>query len=59
MIEGVRKRASRFVGDSILRKIDRVLNMGDDMVVCFPAAKIEAIRDIEIAGEWQLTLTIN
>ena len=32
-----------FVGDSIVRKTDRMLNKGDDMVVCFPGAKIEAI----------------
>ena len=43
MIEGVRKRARVFVGDSIIRKTDRVLNKGDDVVVCLPGAKIEAI----------------
>ena len=32
-----------FVGDSIVRKTDRVLNKGDDVVVCLPGAKIEAI----------------
>ena len=31
-----------FMGDSIVRKTDRALNKGDDMVVCFPGAKIEA-----------------
>ena len=31
------------MGDSIVRKTDRVLNKGDDMVVCLPGAKIEAI----------------
>ena len=34
VIEGVRKRARVFVGDSIVRKTDRVLNKGDDVVVC-------------------------
>ena len=34
-----------FVGDSILRKTDRVLNKGDDVVVCLPGAKIEAITE--------------
>ena len=43
VIEEVRRRARVFVGDSIVRKTDRVLNRGDDMVVCFPGAKIEAI----------------
>ena len=43
VIEGVRKRARVFVGDSIVRKTDRVLNKGDDVVVCLPGANIEAI----------------
>ena len=34
-----------FVGDSIVRKTDRALNKGDDVVVCFPGAKIEAITE--------------
>ena len=41
MIEGVRKRARVFVGDSIVRKKDK----GDDVVVCLPGAKIEAITE--------------
>ena len=45
VIEGVRKRARVFVGDSIVRKTDRVLNTGDDVVVCLPGAKIEAITE--------------
>ena len=45
VIEGVRKRARVFVGDSIVRKTDIVLNKGDDVVVCFPRAKIEAITE--------------
>ncbi|KAI0216293.1 hypothetical protein LSAT2_031675 [Lamellibrachia satsuma] len=55
MIEGVRKRARVFVGDSIVRKTERVLNKGDDMVVCFPGAKIEAtterVENIEGSGK--------
>ncbi|KAI0209041.1 hypothetical protein LSAT2_006299 [Lamellibrachia satsuma] len=47
VIEGVRKRARVFVGDSIVRKTDRVLNKGDDVVVCLPGAKIEAITERE------------
>ena len=52
VIEGVRKRARVFVGDSIVRKTDRVLNKGDDVVVCLPGAKIEAVteRVIHIVG---------
>ena len=45
VIEGVRKRARVFLGDSIVRKTDRVLNKGDDVVVCLPGAKIEAITE--------------
>ena len=45
VIEGVRKRVRVFVGDSIVRKTDRVLNKGDDVVVCLPGAKIEAITE--------------
>ena len=45
VIEGVRKRARVFVGDSIVRKTDRVLNKGDNVVVCLPGAKIEAITE--------------
>ena len=45
VIEGMRKRARVFVGDSIVRKTNRVLNKGDDVVVCLPGAKIEAITE--------------
>ena len=31
--------------DSIVRKTDRVLNKGDDVVVCLPGAKIEVITE--------------
>ena len=43
VIDGVRKRARVFVGYSIIRKTDR--NKGDDVVVCLPGAKIEAITE--------------
>ena len=33
------------MGDSIIRKTDRVLNKGDDVVVCLPGAKIEVITE--------------
>ena len=45
VLEEVRKRVRVFVGDSIVRKTDRVLNKGDDVVVCLPGAKIEAITE--------------
>ena len=33
------------MGDSIVRKINRVLNKGDDVVVCLPGAKIQVITE--------------
>ena len=45
VIELVRKRARVFVGDSIVRKTDRDLIKGDDVVVCLPGAKTEAITE--------------
>ena len=45
VIEGVRKRARVFVGDSIVRKTDRGDDKGDDMVVCLPGAKIDTITE--------------
>ena len=41
----MRKRARVFGGNSMVRKTDRVLNKGDDLVVCLPGAKIEAITE--------------
>ena len=43
--ERVRRRVRVFVEDSIVRKTDRALSKGDDVVVCFPGAKIEAITE--------------
>ena len=45
VIEGVRKRAVVFMGDSIIGKTDRVVKKGDDVVVCLPGAKTEAITE--------------
>ena len=45
VIEGVRTRVMVFVGDSIVKKTDTALNKGDDVVVCFPRTKIEAITE--------------
>ncbi|KAI0241944.1 hypothetical protein LSAT2_015403 [Lamellibrachia satsuma] len=68
VIEGVRKTLYHcptntlflrvFVGDSIVRKTARVLNKGDDMVVCLPGANIEAIteRVKNIVGSGHLQL---
>ena len=45
VIEGVRRRVRVFVGDLIVRKTDRALNKGDDVVVSFQETKIEAITE--------------
>ena len=45
VMEAVRKRARVFMGDTIVRKTDRVLNKGDDVVVCLPGAKVETIAE--------------
>ena len=34
-----------FMGDSILRKTDKTLNKGEDVVVCLPGARIEHVTD--------------
>ena len=33
------------MGDSIVRKTNRVLNKGDDVVVCLPGAKRDVITE--------------
>ena len=45
VIEGVRRRVRVFVEDSLVRKTDLAFSKGDDMVVCFPGVKIEAITE--------------
>ncbi|KAI0207045.1 hypothetical protein LSAT2_008284 [Lamellibrachia satsuma] len=42
VIEGVRRRARVFVRDSIVRQSAK---QGDDVVICFPGAKIEAMTE--------------
>ena len=36
---------SVFMGDSILRKTDRTLSKGEDVVVCLPGAGIEHVTE--------------
>ena len=37
--------------DSIVRKTDRAQNKGDDVVVCLPGGRIEAVTEnVEIVG---------
>ena len=53
VIEGVGRRARVFVGDSVVRKTDRALNKGDDVVVWFPGAKkMVSQRGLKKACVW-------
>ena len=44
MTEGALRTERVFMGDSILRKTDKTLNKGED-VVCLPGARIEHVTD--------------
>ena len=60
VIEGVRKRASVFVGDSIVRKTNRALNKGDDMVVSFFGRAGMFMNDgLHLSGKGQQYLRMN
>ncbi|KAI0207896.1 Mechanosensory protein 2 [Lamellibrachia satsuma] len=43
--QGKAKKARVFMGDSIIRKVDKIVNRGDDITVCLPGAKIEDIAE--------------
>ena len=43
--EGALRTERVFMGDSILRKTDRTLNKGEDVVVCLPGARIEHVTE--------------
>ena len=45
MIEGIKRNATTYVGDSIARKTDARLNKGEDVVVCLPGARIEHVTE--------------
>ena len=47
MIEGFKRNYAIYVGDSIVRKTDSRLNNGEDIVVCFPGARIEHVTERE------------
>ena len=40
------------MGDSILRKTNKTLCKGEDVVVCFPGARIEHVTGREHIGAW-------
>ena len=51
VIEGIKRNATTYVGDSIVRKTDSRLNKGEDVVVCLPGARIEHVTErVEIMG---------
>ncbi|KAK2165730.1 hypothetical protein NP493_1353g00005 [Ridgeia piscesae] len=45
LIEGTLRTQRVFMGDSILRKTDRTLSKGEDVVVCLPGARIEHVTE--------------
>ena len=45
VIEGALRTERVFMGDSILRKTDRTLSKGEDIVVCLPGARIEHVTE--------------
>ena len=45
VIKGALRTERVFMGDSILRKTDRTLSKGEDVVVCLPGARIEHVTE--------------
>ena len=43
VIDGCERTSTIYVGDSIVRKTDRRLGKGKDVVVCLPGARIEHV----------------
>ena len=41
--QGKARKDQVFMWDSIIRKVDKIVNRGDDITVCLPGAKIEVI----------------
>ena len=39
------RKARILLGDSIIRKIDKVVNRGEDITVCLPGTKIEDVAE--------------
>ena len=44
--QGKTRKARVFMGDSIIRKVDKIVNRGDDITVCLPGAKVEDMETI-------------
>ena len=45
VIDGCERTSTIYVGDSIVRKTDRSLSKGKDVVVCLPGARIEHVTE--------------
>ena len=45
--QGKARKARVFLRDSIIRKVDTIVNRGEDITVCLPGAKIEDIAENE------------
>ncbi len=45
VIDGIKRKLSICVGDSIVRKTDSRLRKGEDVVVCLPGARIEHVTE--------------
>ena len=45
VLEGIKRNATTYVGDSIARKTDVRLSKGEDVVVCLPGARIEHVTE--------------
>ena len=43
--QGKARKARVFMGDSIIRKVDKIVNREDDITVCLPGAKVEDIAE--------------
>ena len=43
--QGKMRKARVFIGDSVIRKVDKTVNRRDDITVCLPGAKIEDVAE--------------
>ena len=43
--QGKARKAWIFMGDSIIKKVDKIVNRGDDITVCLPGTKIEDVAE--------------
>ena len=55
MIARIKRNSTIYVGDYIVRKTDSTLNKDEDIVVCFPGARIERVTE-EYTGSWDVEM---